>query len=232
MDIQASVALPINGGTARASVENFRHRNVFSFRYAESSVVGSFSAKDNAYGTASTSVIEGVNILDVVTCDRIVNRITSKHDKGSTNLESSYIVYGTYIENLRIGGYKIELDLATDMLSEYSTWDKLNQAYSSDPATRAEIDKLSYIPGNGTNLPVSKTGTFGCTLARPPAKLPGGLVLKGHSIYVPHFGTVHLCEYFASQYQRRLQMLHVDLGCSTEGCGGFSGSGGNGIPFP
>ena len=46
-------------------------------------MVSSYSEKDGAYGTLATVAIEGLNNLNVVTCDRMVNRITSKHpEKG------------------------------------------------------------------------------------------------------------------------------------------------------
>src|SRR5579862_8678678 len=57
MEIQASVALPINGGHGSARVEHFRHRDIFSFARAESQVVGSFSDLDRAHGTLSSVVV-------------------------------------------------------------------------------------------------------------------------------------------------------------------------------
>src|SRR5260370_38894652 len=93
LDVQASVSLPLTGGHAKSRVENFRHRNLISFEAAESHVVGSYSAKDKAHGTLSTSMIEGLNIMDIVTCDRIVARVTTKHaDDGS---EPSIIPLGS-----------------------------------------------------------------------------------------------------------------------------------------
>ena len=81
MEIQASTALPLNGGHGTTRVENFRHRNIFSFRHAESHVVGSYSEKDKAWGTLSAVTVEGLNILDVVTCDRLVARLAHGDDR-------------------------------------------------------------------------------------------------------------------------------------------------------
>jgi hypothetical protein len=225
MEIQAAAALPLNGGHGSSRVENFRHRNVFSFRSAESQVVGSYSAKDKAYGTLSTVTVEGLNILDVVTCDRLVARLTSKHDEDGT--EASFIPLGSRIENLRIAGHKIDVDLATDTFTELSTWSKLTDGYAKDAKIRSELAALSLKDAKGKSLPESK-GIFGCTLARNLDKLPGNLGRNGHGIYVPHFGTVYLGEFFVCPKSRRLLMLHVDLGCSIEGCYGSGGTGGNG----
>jgi hypothetical protein len=70
--------------------------------------------------------------------------------------------------------------------------------------------------------------TLFCTLARDFGALPGGMSRKDHGIYVPHFGTVFLGEYFASATAHRLLMLRVELGCSVEGGYGAGGCDTNG----
>ena len=228
MPAQASVAVPILGGHGSASVENFRHRNYLSFDRAESHVVGSFSDKDQAHGTLASTIIEGLNIMDVVTCDRIVARITTKHPgKG----DSAFIPLGSRFENLRIAGHPINVDLATDLFAEHDTWTKLNDAHAKKPAVKAELATLAVSKAKGGGFPQSN-GMMHLTLARNLDNLPGGLSRNGHGIYVPHFGTVYLGEYFVTKSMHRLLMLHVDLGCSVEGCYGSGGAGGNGGPPP
>ena len=228
MPARAATAVPILGGHASASVDHFRHRNYLSFDHAESHVVGSYSEKDKAHGTLSSTTIEGLNILDVVTCDRIVARITTKHpDQG----DSSFIPLGSRFENLRIAGHRIEVELATDLFAQHETWSKLTEAHAKDAGVRADLGKLALSRRGDGGFPESN-GMMSCTLARPLEKLPGGLSRRGHGIYVPHFGTVYLGEYFVTPASHRLLMLHVDLGCSVEGCYGIGGSGGNGGPPP
>ena len=226
MPIQASVCLPVIGGHGAAEVNEFRYRNILYFSWAESTVVGSYSEKDKAHGSASTAIIEGLNIMDVVTCDRIVARVTTKH----AGDEPSIIPMGSLFENLRIAGYKIEPDLAIDTFTQHETWGQLNAAHANDSKVREQLNKQSFHK-QGNQLPTSK-GMFGCTLVRDFGKLPAGLTERDGGIYVPHFGTVYLGEFYVTQYSRRLLMLHVDLGCSTEGCFGVGGGGGNGTPYP
>jgi hypothetical protein len=228
MALQAATALPINGGHGISRVERFHHRNIFSFESAESQVVGSFSEKDQAHGTLSTVVVEGLNILNVVTCDKLVARLTTKHHERS---EPEFILLGSRFENLRIAGHEFKPDLATDLFSQHSTWRSLNEAHAKDEKFRAELAKLTLFPGEDGAFPQSR-GTLGCTLARNLDNLPPGLTRKDHGIYVPHFGTVYLGELFITQTSRRLLMLHVDLGCSIEGCFGAGSAGGNGSPWP
>ncbi len=228
IEIQASVALPLSGGYGASKSENFKHRDIFSFDRAESSVVGSYSAKDLAHGTVASVVIEGANILNVVTCDCITMRLTSKHDDAGG--EASFIVQGSCFENLRIAGHRMDVALATDTFSELSTWEKLSAGYRNEKS-RKEIQSLSMMDASGDALPESK-GIFGATLARGLDKLPGGLTRSGHGIYVPHFGTVFLGELYITRGMRRLRMMHVELGCAIEGCVGIGTGAGNGTPWP
>jgi hypothetical protein len=225
MPIQAATALPILGGHGSATADNFHHHNYFSFCHAESHVVGSYSEKDKAHGTLATTTIEGLNILDVVTCDRIVARITTKHPESSG--DSAFIPLGSRFENLRIAGHKIDVELATDLFAEHDTWTKLNEAHAKDARVREDLGKLAVSRRGDGGFPESK-GMMWCTLARNLDKLPGGLSRRGHGIYVPHFGTVYLGEYFVTATTHRLLMLHVDLGCAIEGCYGSGGADGNG----
>jgi hypothetical protein len=223
MPIQASAALPVTGGHGSAFAERFCHRDYFSFERAETHVVGSFSEKDQAWGTLATSTIEGINILNVVTCDKIVARITSKHPKDGS--EPSFIPLGSRVENLRIAGHKIDVEVATDIYTEHNTWSKLTKAH----AAKKEVRDTILSKGNKLSAPGEMTRV---SLARNIDKLPGGLTRNGHGIYVPHFGTVYVGEYFVSATMHRLLMLHVDLGCSIEGCYGAGGADGNGSPPP
>lgn len=233
MPLQASIASAIGPGFGKVRVENFKHLDYLSIGSIESQVVASFSERDQAHGTLASVVIEDLNNLNVVTCDRLVTRLTSKHskdgDKGT--LPGSFILHGTHFDGLRIAGHAIEMDLAIGLFSELSTWEKLNHAYETDAGIRKELNALALYPQEGNKLPLHD-GVFACTLAHIPAKLPHGLTRKDHGIYVPHFGTIYAAEYYISAKSRRLRMLHVDLGCSVEGCNGYGDTGANGSGLP
>ncbi|HVO97810.1 MAG TPA: hypothetical protein VMT15_07075 [Bryobacteraceae bacterium] len=227
--LQASIASAIGPGYGKVRVENFRHLDYLRVGSIESHVVSSFSVKDKAHGTLSSVVIDDLNTLNVVTCGRLMTRLTSKHDAGA---QGSFILHGTHFDDLRIAGHRIDLDLSVGLFSELSTWDKLNNAYENDPAIRKELDELALFPRKGNKLP-TYNGLFACTLARIPKKLPRGMAHAAeHGIYVPHFGTIYAAHYYITATSRRLHMLHVDLGCSVEGCNGFGNSGANGSSLP
>lgn len=230
MPVQASIASAIGASFGKVRVENFKHLDYLKIGSLESQVVSSFSDRDQAHGTLASVVIENLNNLNVVTCDTLVTRLTSKHPKGGA-VPGEFILHGTHFDGLKIGGHTIEIDLAVGLFSELSTWDKLNHAYESDPAIRKELNELALHPTGGDTLPVHN-GVFACTLAHFPAKLPRGLTRKHHGIYVPHFGAVYAAEYYITATSRRLRMLHVDLGCSVEGCNGYGDTGANGQGLP
>ena len=233
MPLQASIASAIGASHGKVRVEDFRHLDYLSIGSMESQVVSSFSERDQAYGTLASVVIEDLNNLNVVTCKRIVSRLTSKHNKHETMGASpgSFILHGTHFDGLRIAGHTIDIDLAVGLFSELSTWEKLNTAFETDPEIRKEINALALHPTQSTKLPLHN-GVFACTLARFPEKLPRGITRKHHGLYVPHFGTIYAAEYYISATSRRLRMLHVDLGCTVEGCNGYGDSGSNGAGLP
>lgn len=230
MPLQASIASAIGASFGKARVENFKHLDYLSIGSMESQVVSSYSEQDQAYGTLASVVMEDLNNLNVVTCKRIVSRLTSKHMKDGSE-PASFILHGTHFDGLKIGGHSIEIDLAVGLFSELSTWDKLNQAYEGNVSIRSELQAMSLYPGTGGKLPV-RNGVFACTLAQFPDKLPRGITRKDHGIYVPHFGSIYAAEYYITATSRRLRMLHVDMGCSVEGCNGYSDSGSNGQTIP
>jgi hypothetical protein len=230
MPLQASIASAIGAGYDKVRVEHFKHLDYLSIGSMESQVVSSYSEQDQAHGTLASVVIEDLNNLHVVTCDRMVSRLTSKHPKDGSS-PGSFILHGTHFDGLKIGGHTIDLHLAVGLFSELSTWDKLNNAYETDANVRKELDALSLYSAQGNKLPV-RNGVFACTLAHIPAELPRGMTRKDHGIYVPHFGTIYVGEYYISATSRRLRMLHVDMGCSVEGCNGYGDSGSNGQTLP
>jgi hypothetical protein len=231
MPLQASIASAIGASYGKVRVENFKHLDYLSICSVESHVVSSYSAKDKAHGTLATVLMEGLSTLNVVTCERFMTRLTSKHDDDGKK-PASFILHGTHFDGLRIAGHEIDLSLDVGLFSELSTWEKLNSAWENDPAARKELHDLMLYPKDGEKLPLHN-GIFGCTLAHIPKKLPRGMShAKGQGIYVPHFGTIYPAHYYIAPTSRRLQMLHIDLGCSVEGCNGFGGSGANGSGFP
>src|SRR5260370_37233078 len=100
IDVQAPSALPIIGGHGSSRVENFQFREFVSFRKGYTHVSGAHQADDDSNKTLVTSTVEGRNIMDIVTADRIVARLYSKHHRDEK--EGFVSMVGSRFENLLI----------------------------------------------------------------------------------------------------------------------------------
>ena len=116
LDTVASIALPITGGAVLANAGNTVHSHpqlgsVLSYRSASTQLAGSLNEADGSHNTLVTVSVEGLNLLDTVTADRIVLKLSSKH-RGSEE-EGHIIPLGSSFENLRIAGHPVEIELIT-----------------------------------------------------------------------------------------------------------------------
>lgn len=223
--VQAPAAIPVTGGYSSTRAENFRYRDILSFRSATSVVSGAFSAKEQAYETLMSTTIEGLNILDVVTADVIVARLTSRHPKDGG--EPSIIPLGSYFENLRLAGCKVEAQLNTEQFVRCPRYQELRELINQDAGVRSRLSHgfadLSAQPRNGALL---------CSLAGEVNVNCRELKADGHAIHVPHFGTVYLAEFLITPYSRSITMLRADLASAVEGHVSSGGGSGNGEPYP
>ncbi len=226
IDIQASVALPMDGGYGAARVENFKYRELLSFGSAHSVVIGAYSEEDKAWQTLATTTIEKLDVMGVVTADRIVARITSKHPKNGD--EPSIIPLGSSFENLRIAGVRVAVDLATDLFTKLGKFTDLQRACRANPKS---FEPMLMVPPDGKDLPLSKAGMAGVTLVRGCDYRDKAYVTK-NAIKVDHFGMVYLAEMYVDGNSRRLTMLRIELGCPVEGGVALGSVGGNGLPYP
>jgi hypothetical protein len=220
--VQAASVLPADGGFGSARTDGFRHKEILSFGSAYTEVVGT-QGEDGAFEVLALAVAEKFNLLDVVTCDRIVGRLTARHPGfggSDASAETSVVPIGSRFEGLRIGNLFFErLELAPDYFCdpEHASWTGLLRAIGKDRKILAPLS----LPGeDGKPAPLpddgKQPGVLGFCLAlgdpRPDSILGAPLCFS-----VPHFGTVHLGEFFCYPNSRSLTMLRVELGCSVGG---------------
>jgi hypothetical protein len=107
---QAFTKLPERGGYLSQHTHDYRLEGVVSFRSAYTQVAGNHDVKPgHGFTTVSTSVIENLNVLDVVTADRIVAQISTEHPLVGYVPHITFL--GTRFENLRIAGHEVKLEL-------------------------------------------------------------------------------------------------------------------------
>lgn len=233
-----------SGGYLSERSLDYRLEGIVSFRHAYSQAAGSQSLK-KGHGsvTLATSVIEGFNVLDVVTADRIVSQISVEHPLNGYVPEVTFL--GTRFEGLKIAGHPVHVKLDTDFLGEKPPND---ETYGGDKEFRKRVNdqranvrkgapdeiasRYNLLPSNP-----SPQETIECSLVQHvEGSWPG--TPHGHVIDIPHFGKVYLAVLRVEhatyksevsgehpQTTLRLTMVEIQMGCIGDG----SGSAGNTI---
>jgi len=134
---QAACTLSHGGGRGTHETGKFCLNPFFYYDASYCEVNGSFDDCHNYHTTSAHSVVEGLNIADIVTADRVVSNMviyspTHKEIAGEQGFEEdehSFDITGSYFENLRIAGYKIDIQLATHKFHHNDTYSKFQETY-------------------------------------------------------------------------------------------------------
>jgi hypothetical protein len=198
IDKQAFVKLLAAGGYDYKPAEPRRIDGIVSHRggYAQ---VGGHTNADGTAITLATAVVEGLNILDVLTCDRVVAQITTEHAPG--NLVPSVSFLGTRFDNLRIAGQEIEIEPYHDILGAKPDKD---ESYLNDGGVLSRIAQQFSKIRSTVGVPKWASDQFNwdaaaadrqqvkCSLVKSVAGAPGKTF--GHVIDLPFFGRIYLME--------------------------------------
>lgn len=252
---QAATVLGTNGGRGQDRVENFKLEGVLSFDAAYVEVGGSFDDCHGRHTSYASSTIEKLNILNVVTADRVVSRIAVYSSKSGENGDFTFNITGSHFDNLRIAGHKIDVKLATHIFHEHDTHSKIADAHKKGHLDEwllgnkfkdNELPKLEdeYHALGGMSQVVKAWKLRGDkrnidNMAFSPVnhvdieKTLEKTELRcfGSFICVPKFGVVRLAELSARKHCINLVMLRVDM-CSTGTGGTSTGGTGGGGSFP
>lgn len=226
--VQAASTLPIIGGYGSARVENFKYYEYITLKAAYTHVSGSLQDDDGSHNTLVTSTLEGLNLFDVVTADRIVCRLYSKHLPDQK--EAEITIVGSKFENLRISGHPVQVDLDFELFESIPTY----KAATTEFAKKSKFRKIAQDPfHDGITLPdPGPNGAFLCSCVKDMETDCPGVTRKGHSFHVKGFGKIFLAELFIKHGERTLSMIRTEFGSANKG----SGSGGtgktNGTNFP
>lgn len=217
--IQAASALTADGGVGSSRVDGFRHREILTFSSAHTEVVGR-ETDDGKFVTTALSVVENFNLLNMVTCDRIVGRLTGvfpaeRKDTTDQPPEIAIVPSGSRFEGLRIGNaYFKQLEIAPKFFCdpENACWTGLLRGIQK------EGDRLATLPGaDNVAVPLPKDGRtpdlLGFYIALNNSS--GGDLERPLHFDLPDFGRVHLAEFFCDPTSRRLIMIRAELNGGT-----------------
>src|SRR5579875_1849450 len=107
---QEQATLSEDGGYLSEHSSRYNVEGVLSFERAYTQVAGHKDVKEgHGYTTVATAVIEKLNILEVVTADRVVAQISTEHPLDGHVPIVTFL--GTRFDNLRVAGYPVRVDL-------------------------------------------------------------------------------------------------------------------------
>jgi hypothetical protein len=235
--LQAPLSLSPAGGYGSARGENFRLEGVLSYKSAYTQVSGRLSKKDGGgWVTLVTSVVEGLNVLDVITVDRISAQISTEHPLDGDNPRVTFL--GTSFENLKVAGCPIDVTLDLDIcdqgngsnypdgpcVSDKGFLAKVADQYQrmSDKKCLPEWVKARSVPEwlqkryALTSLQAGKRSSVLCSVVKETnGKFPG--TPYGNVFEVPEFGRVFLGELLVDCKSYQLTMVRLEMGCVGHG---------------
>ena len=227
---QAPLTLSPDGGYASAHAENFKIEGLFSFKTAYTQVSGIVSRKRPGWTTLATAVIEGLNISEILTVDRIVAQIITEHPAEVGKYAPSVNFVGTRFDNLRIGSCRVDIDLELDLCKP----EKPDQHGYPEKHTMEDPGFLQRVKAAGQyNSGGSEKAQVQCSLfekATIKGKLPG--TLQGNVFTIPGFGKAALAELIVDANSYHLSMLRLQLGSPTTGGISIGNIIGNGTTEP
>ena len=232
---QAHSKLDPKGGYFNQTSDGYKLQSIISFDYAYSHVAGNKSTKPGeGWNTLTTTVVEGLNVMEVVTADRVVGQTLTQHPLVGYMPSISFL--GTRFENLRIAGVPVEMEWDQEIFASTPANDL---PYALDPGVVSRVGRqYNRILQNKNLSPklqehynqlsrtLGKSETIECSLVNRVAGLFPGTI-AGNVITVPGFGTITLGKVTVKHEDPTgkthkkttvtLTMIDLKLGCVIEG---------------
>ncbi|HEY0263107.1 MAG TPA: choice-of-anchor P family protein [Granulicella sp.] len=256
----SSVALSQAGGHSESHAESFKHDETLHTGKVYAQVTGTVHPENRNWTTHVTSVVEKVNVLEVVTADRIVAQIALEYPRDGYYPKVEFI--GCQFENLRIGGKPVtpEIDLSLFNISPSDAKHAAKEEQASPgkslfpgtpwPDVQSFVEKAVTQNERITSAKGvpdwlkrryewmdaagerARKGYILCSLVND-VKGSDPNETFGHVLVVPGFGTVFLGEVIVDPKTFQLAMLRVELNHpTTTGQITFSAAVGNGRGMP
>jgi hypothetical protein len=214
---RASASLSTIGGHAVVEERAFHFQDFLCFKSAHTVLSGK-RRREETYVTHASTVVKGLNILGVVTADKIVSRLTSVHDPRDP--EGHIIAEDSRFEGLKIDGQDVKVTLRHDLLVKCKTFDSLAKVIAGEKKT-----------GKMVGLDEDRKVAL-CSLVEKIDAPKLRVDAKKHVIEVENFGKIFLAEVFAAPGMRTLTMLRLELGSPHVAEITVAESSGNGQPYP
>lgn len=150
--IEPHVPIELNderGGHLTRITEKISIEGLISFKAALTRVSGSKSLKHEAWVTLSTSILEDLNVFEILTADRVVAQVSTEHQFVNGHIPRVTFL-GTQFENLRICGIPVTVHYKFGVCGERPDDDKsylTKETFVTDTRNRVErILNSGYLP--------------------------------------------------------------------------------------
>jgi hypothetical protein len=233
VSVAGSVSLAPAGGSNSLQLGAFQSQSGLSLRSAQVSASGT-EHDGSGWRTVVTAIIEGLNIFEVVTADRLVAQLSVLHPKDDSATLVS--LNGTKFENLRLNGELIQPVIDRRLLTGKPAEDGTRAApLGGIPFTdmlwvaeeqhfalkRSGVEKLG--PRFAYSNPAEdllRKGSALCSLVQT-VEVQAPARSYCHIINVPDFGNIFLGELLVNRFSAQLTMVRAEMGSMTGG--GVSG---------
>jgi len=247
---QASVSLPSVGGHASLRAQDFKFEEIISCRSTYTHVAGRPTKTNGPWTARVTSVVEGLDILGVLTAERAVARLFVEHPEGGGPPSVSFA--GSHFEKLRFLGKDVELSLNSTLLPAHHRggdvynedesftpelgwpvlWDVAEQqstALRNTPGVPGwAIDRYGWLAGK--NTPEGDAYAI-CSLV-DKMEVTAAAQSYGHFVEVSDVGRFFFAETMILPQSIQLTMVRAELGCQTQGMASAATARSNGVSYP
>jgi hypothetical protein len=209
--------------------------------------------EDGHWATLTTSVIENVSLLEVLTADKIVAQISTTHSKVGNHRTVSFV--GSQFIGLRINGHIVEPVLDRHPFPPKPARNgssKNNKTAKSEVSSfhhkdvrKLAADQSRKVTGHphapdwakhryGWLQSVNEIDSRGHLLCSLVKEIRGGEPEDtfGHVIHVPGFGNIFLAEVTVAEGVFHLTMVRAEMGCASSGTVSMAAARTNGLPYP
>jgi len=232
IDVQAAATIPPMGGISSSHRKRYRLPSIVMHHGARSKATGKHNPEARIHEAMAYAAVEGLNIEHVVTADFITAHITATfHTDRGPDQELEVTPRGSMFHRLRIAGHDINLVPNVDQYHELDTLAKVKQAYSGNKKGFRDAFDRDCCVGQVDALPATHHRFFPWSKRKPNGELPtynghtivplftvqnedvpGVFTVKGNVIDVANFGRIHLGEMVITPNERRVMMIHADMG--------------------
>ncbi len=236
----ASASLATAGGFHNARIERFHVDGLVSAAVAHVRVSGNEHVhhvpgedrkERRSWRTLTAATVEGLNILEVLTADRVVAQVSIDHPQDGGPATVSLL--GSRFENLKVHGTPVEPEMDTRVFGAGRTA-SASGTVNNSPLEFTELIDLAKRQHTQREKPHSShksaarfshadpqddldtKGTALCSLVKK-VTVQAPAESFGHMLHIPDFGNVFLGELLVSRYSAQLTMVRVEMGCMAEG---------------